>query len=338
MDILDFSAIQSLMLQTNAQLVASLPQQAIIIHTTSFSTLNQTQLNSVFAWFRQLPFPVVGFAPNADSVDQKADKPSVTANVDVIVTTEAEAKLILQRIQTNPQAAAVLVQVLRAVEHLPMDQGLQVESMGYAALQTGNEFTRWLANNTSSEPAEDTGPAVLIERLDDTLNVTLNRPNNDNAYNVVMRDSLVEAFTTANLDGSISRVHVSALGRCFCTGGELREFGAVSSALDGHLIRAQSLPARLVLANAKKYHFHVHRACVGSGLELPAFAGTVTADPKTVFWLPELSMGLIPGAGGCVSLTQRIGRQKTAYLVLMNKKIDAKTALDWGLIDGIEAG
>ncbi|MCG8537197.1 MAG: enoyl-CoA hydratase/isomerase family protein [Pseudomonadales bacterium] len=336
MDILDFSAIQSLMLQTNAQLVASLPQQAIIIHTTSFSNLNQTQLNPVFAWFRQLPFPVVGFAPNADTV-QKADKLSVAANVDAIVTTEAEAKLILQRIQTNPQAAAVLVQVLRAVEYLPMDQGLQVESMGYAALQTGNEFTRWLANNTLSEPAEDTGPAVLIERLDGTLNVTLNRPNNDNAYNVAMRDGLVEAFTMANLDGAISNVHVSAFGRCFCTGGELREFGSVSSALDGHLIRAQSLPARLVLANAKKYHFHVHRACVGSGLELPAFAGRVTADPKTVFWRPELSMGLIPGAGGCVSLTQRIGRQKPAYLVLMNKKIDAKTALDWGLIDGIMA-
>jgi enoyl-CoA hydratase/carnithine racemase len=77
----------------------------------------------------------------------------------------------------------------------------------------------------------------------------------------------------------------------------------------------------------------VHGACAGAGVELPAFAGRVIADPGTTFLLPELAMGLIPGAGGTVSLPRRIGRERTAKLALSGEPIDAKTALDWGLVD-----
>jgi enoyl-CoA hydratase/carnithine racemase len=54
-----------------------------------------------------------------------------------------------------------------------------------------------------------------------------------------------------------------------------------------------------------------------------------------VFGLPELSLGLIPGAGGTVSVTRRIGRWRTAYLVLSGRTIDADTALAWGLVDAV---
>jgi enoyl-CoA hydratase/carnithine racemase len=61
----------------------------------------------------------------------------------------------------------------------------------------------------------------------------------------------------------------------------------------------------------------------------------VRAHPNTVFGLPELSLGLLPGAGGTVSVTRRIGRWRTAYLVLSGRRIDAATALRWGLVDEI---
>jgi enoyl-CoA hydratase/carnithine racemase len=51
--------------------------------------------------------------------------------------------------------------------------------------------------------------------------------------------------------------------------------------------------------------------------------------------LPELSLGLIPGAGGTVSVTRRIGRWRTAYLVLSGRTVDPDTALRWGLVDAI---
>lgn len=66
-----------------------------------------------------------------------------------------------------------------------------------------------------------------------------------------------------------------------------------------------------------------------------AFAGRVTASPNAWFQLPELAMGVIPGAGGCVSIPRRIGRQRTALMLLSGKRIDSRTALRWGLIDAI---
>jgi enoyl-CoA hydratase/carnithine racemase len=79
----------------------------------------------------------------------------------------------------------------------------------------------------------------------------------------------------------------------------------------------------------------MHGHCAGSGVELPAFAGTVVAAPDTVCSLPEIGFGLIPGAGGTVSLTRRIGRRRVALLALSGASVDAPTAHDWGLIDEI---
>ena len=46
-------------------------------------------------------------------------------------------------------------------------------------------------------------------------------------------------------------------------------------------------------------------------------------------------MGLIPGAGGTVSIARRIGRQRTAWMVLTGRRITARTALEWGLVDAL---
>jgi enoyl-CoA hydratase/carnithine racemase len=80
----------------------------------------------------------------------------------------------------------------------------------------------------------------------------------------------------------------------------------------------------------------VHGDCIGAGLELPAFAGRVVAAPASRFRLPETAMGLVPGAGGTVSLPRRIGRARTAWLALSGEAINAGTALRWGLVDVVE--
>jgi enoyl-CoA hydratase/carnithine racemase len=79
----------------------------------------------------------------------------------------------------------------------------------------------------------------------------------------------------------------------------------------------------------------VHGACIGAGAELPAFVGRVVAAEGTFFQLPELSMGLVPGAGGTASLPRRIGRQRTAWMALSGERVDVETALRWGLVDEI---
>jgi enoyl-CoA hydratase/carnithine racemase len=74
---------------------------------------------------------------------------------------------------------------------------------------------------------------------------------------------------------------------------------------------------------------------MGAGIEVPALAGHVVADPAAVISLPELALGLVPGAGGTASIPRRIGRQRTAALALSGTRIDAATALSWGLVDEI---
>jgi enoyl-CoA hydratase/carnithine racemase len=59
------------------------------------------------------------------------------------------------------------------------------------------------------------------------------------------------------------------------------------------------------------------------------------ARPDTRIALPEVGLGLIPGAGGTVSVVRRIGRQRTAYLALSGEVIGAGTALQWGLVDEV---
>ena len=73
--------------------------------------------------------------------------------------------------------------------------------------------------------------------------------------------------------------------------------------------------------------------CIGAGIELPAFGARLLAAEDAFFELPEVGMGLVPGAGGTVSLPRRIGRQRTAWMALSGLRVDAPTALAWGLVD-----
>jgi enoyl-CoA hydratase/carnithine racemase len=150
-----------------------------------------------------------------------------------------------------------------------------------------------------------------------------------------MRDELAEAFTLAVLDTSIAEVLLRAEGRTFSLGAELGEFGTTTDPATAFAIRAQTLPAHALARCADRLTVHVHGGCVGSGLEMAAWGQRVTATPQAWFQLPELAMGVLPGAGGCVALTRRIGRQRTALLVLSGKRLNARQALDWGLIDAI---
>jgi len=278
------------------------------------------------AWLAALPCPVIGIMPGADNAF-----PDVAC--DAIVSSEAELAGLASNIAHAPLAAATLVQVLRTTASLSVDDGLTVESLAYASLQAGPEFRGWLAGfRAPDQPAADGFP-VLTERSGDRLTIVLNRPANRNALSVEIRDALCEALELAVVDPAIQKVSISGAGRCFSVGGDLAEFGSVPDPATGHAIRAIRMPARLLAACADRAEFRLHGACIGAGVELPAFGRRVVARAYSFFQLPEITFGLIPGAGGCVSLPRRIGRQRTAWLALSARRISAATALRWGLID-----
>jgi enoyl-CoA hydratase/carnithine racemase len=248
----------------------------------------------------------------------------------------AAARQLRRAAAACPQACLALAQVLRSGPQLEVPAALALESFAYSTLLGGSEFGRWLNRRpvrAVPEPGPD--PAVVAERQGDWLLVTLNRPARRNAYSRELRDALTGVLLVPVLDETIARVTITGAGPSFSSGGDLDEFGTAPDAATAHFIRTSGGAAGLLHRIAARTEAAVHGACVGAGVELAAFAGRVSAAPGTTFRLPELAMGLIPGAGGTVSLPRRIGRWRTAYLALRGEALDADTAVRWGLVDRI---
>lgn len=287
-------------------------------------------LAAIADWLRDLPAPSIAVG------DPRAP---LAALCDVAVAEPAAARPLLESIERCPLAATVLVQLLRATEGLPLESALFAESLAYSTLQGGPEYRDWLQAHRAAVPTAhaDSGPAVLMEREGGRLDLALNRASNRNGMTMELRDALVEALQLVLADDSIAEVSLRGLGKCFSTGGDLSEFGSAPDPATAHLVRSLALPGRLLAHCAARVTVRLHGACVGSGIEFPAFADRLVATPDAWFQLPELKFGLIPGAGGTVSIARRIGRQRLAGWVLAGQRIDARTALAWGLVDAVEA-
>ncbi len=249
-----------------------------------------------------------------------------------VVVEPAAADIVAATVDRNPVASSTLVGLLRVADGSSVDAGLLAESSCYGVLQAGTEFREW-RRSRPVRPVPRTERPVLVERRDDVLHLTLNRPERRNALDAAMRDALAEQLVLARVDSSIRRIVLEGAGPSFCSGGDLDEFGTFDDPAVAHLVRQERSLARLLHSVAGRMEARIHGASTGSGIELAAFAGHVVAGPDVSIGLPEVAMGLIPGAGGTVSLTRRIGRHRTCRLALTGERIDAPTALAWGLID-----
>ena len=280
---------------------------------------------SLSGWLKDRPCPVIGIGEGclADACD-------------VVL----EDKSLLPRITTNiaksPLAAMILVQHLRVSEHSSLTHALTAESLAYAAVQKGPEFLKWSNSAQRKHGTPSTPNEPLLAKLDeDVFQITLNDAENGNAIGVNMRDALCEVLDLALVDPTIRKVYISAVGRTFSTGGEVSEFGEVTDPTTAHWVRSSRLPAWRLARLQQRLYIHVNGAAIGAGAEIAAFASHLSASEGAWFQLPELKYGLIPGAGGTASLPRRIGRQRTAFMALSMKRINATTALEWGLVDEI---
>ncbi|OBG76183.1 MULTISPECIES: enoyl-CoA hydratase/isomerase family protein [unclassified Mycobacterium] len=249
--------------------------------------------------------------------------------------------LLRARCARWPHASAICDDVLRAVDpEGPALPGVLTESLAYSTLQAGPEFERWLRERGPVDMPEIAEPVRAV-RDGDTLRIAFDRPQRHNAFSTDARAALLEALTVARLDPSVTEVVVSGNGPSFCSGGDLAEFGTFTDPSSAHLARTRHSPALALDALTARLdracRAEVHGRVLGSGLEMAAFCGWVSARADAVFGLPELGLGLLPGAGGTVSVTRRIGRWRTAYLVLSGHTVDAATALAWGLVDEIRS-
>ena len=248
---------------------------------------------------------------------------------------------LTQRCERWPHASAVCDDVLRSVDVTgPARPAIITESLAYSTLQAGPEFARWLVERGPAVLPDIPEP-VLAERDGATLHIRFNRPLRHNAFSTDARALLLEALTVALFDDTVTEVVLGGNGASFCSGGDLGEFGTFTDPAAAHLARTRHSPAlaldELTRRLGRACRAEIHGRVLGSGLEMASFCGWVSCHAHAVLGLPELELGLIPGAGGTLSVARRIGRWRTAYLVLSGQMIDPATALAWGLVDEVSS-
>ena len=177
---------------------------------------------------------------------------------------------------------------------------------------------------------------VLYEKEGPIAYMTLNRPQALNAYSVQMRDDLYEVLGAIKDDDEVRAVIVKGAGdKAFCAGADLKEFLTAPSAIEARQIRFRRDLWRRFLSMPQPLLAAVHGYVLGSGMEIAACCDIRIASHDAVFGLPEVKLGIIPGAGGTQTIPRIIGLSKSLEMLLTNRWIPADEAYQSGLVNRV---
>lgn len=175
---------------------------------------------------------------------------------------------------------------------------------------------------------------IIYEKRNGIAYVTLNRPEVLNRYNLKMRDELYQVLTAIRDDpGVLIAIFKGAGERAFCVGADLTEFGTAPSPIIARQVRWERDIWGLFTILKQPLIAAVHGYVLGSGVEIALLCDIRIASEETVFGLPEVSLGMIPAAGGTQTLPRAIGKGKALQMLLAGDRIDAQEALRIGLVN-----
>src|SRR5256884_2298878 len=173
--------------------------------------------------------------------------------------------------------------------------------------------------------------SVDLERRGRVAVLTVNNPP-VNALSQHVRQGLRDGVNQATADATVRAIVITCAGRTFIAGADITEFGKPPKEPGLHevLDRIEGAPKPVVAA--------VHGTALGGGLEV-ALACHYRVGVKTArFGLPEVKLGLLPGAGGTQRLPRVVGVEKALQMIVSGDPIGADEALTHGLIDAIVDG
>lgn len=140
-------------------------------------------------------------------------------------------------------------------------------------------------------------------------------------------------------DSSVRVLVLTGAGeRAFCVGADIKEFarfvGPTGGVLEGKLYAENAMYSKLDKF-PKPTIAALNGHAMGGGLELAVCCDLLVAVENARLALPEVNLGVIPGSGGTIRTTRRIGEGRTKEMVLLGEPIDAAKALDWGLVNRV---
>nr|EFE9902176.1 2,3-dehydroadipyl-CoA hydratase [Escherichia coli] len=174
---------------------------------------------------------------------------------------------------------------------------------------------------------------LIVSRQQQVLLLTLNRPAARNALNNALLTQLVNELEAAATDSSISVCVITGNARFFAAGADLNEMAEKDLAATLNDTRPQ-LWARLQAFN-KPLIAAVNGYALGAGCELALLCDVVVAGENARFGLPEITLGIMPGAGGTQRLIRSVGKSLASKMVLSGESITAQQAQQAGLVSDV---
>jgi len=176
---------------------------------------------------------------------------------------------------------------------------------------------------------------ILTEKRGSVGLITLNRPEARNALNDRLLHELMEALEAFDNDGTVGALVVTGSEKAFAAGADIKEMADknMSEMKDGdHLAvfgRITSVRKPVIAA--------VSGWALGGGCELALSCDMIVASETAKFGQPEITIGVIPGAGGTQRLTRSVGKPLAMEMILNNRTLSAQEALQFGLVNRVVA-
>src|SRR6266481_6850911 len=172
---------------------------------------------------------------------------------------------------------------------------------------------------------------VKLERQDVVAVVTVNNPP-VNALSAAVRGGILECVKSAIADPEVKAIVLTCAGRTFIAGADITEFGKPPKPPGLHEVlgEMENSPKPLVAA--------IHGTALGGGLEVALACHFRVATKDARLGLPEVKLGLLPGAGGTQRLPRAVGPELAVRMIVSGEPISAAAALKSGLIDEIVDG
>ena len=171
-----------------------------------------------------------------------------------------------------------------------------------------------------------------------TLLVTLNRPEVANAMNTQMGLDLLDLFDAhqaARRNEQRCIVLTGAGSRAFCAGGDLKERNGMTDQQwqDQHLIFERAI--RAIIHCPVPIIAAVNGAAYAGGMEISLCADFIYAAEHARFALTEVTLGIMPGAGGTQTLPRAVGARRAKEILLTGRPFTAQQAFEWGMVNRI---
>ncbi|WP_159916252.1 3-hydroxyacyl-CoA dehydrogenase NAD-binding domain-containing protein [Pantoea sp. 18069] len=149
--------------------------------------------------------------------------------------------------------------------------------------------------------------------------ITLNNPP-VNGLGLATRRAVVEGLNRANADASIEAIIITGAGKAFSGGADITEFGTERATQEPHLLSV----IKVIEQSAKPVVAAIHSVCMGGGLELAMGCHYRVVAPKTAVALPEVKLGLLPGAGGTQRLPRLLGLETALNMIVSGEAVQSE--------------